>query len=71
MVSDIEIMNRGIYYLLEKLGVVETERFIATISRERFDYTKWQRERFDNMDPDEFNEAAVEYSQKNPFFKKE
>ncbi|MCI8295800.1 MAG: hypothetical protein HFG22_07940 [Lachnospiraceae bacterium] len=71
MVSDIEIMNRGIYYLLEKLGVVETERFIATISRERFDYTKWQRERFDNMDPDEFNKAAVEYSQKNPFFKKE
>ena len=50
---------------------METERFIATISRERFDYTKWQRERFDNMDPDEFNKAAVEYSQKNPFFKKE
>ncbi len=71
MVSDIEIMNRGIYYLLEKLGVVETERFIATISRERFDYTKWQRERFDNMDPDDFNKSAVEYSQKNTFFKKE
>ena len=48
MVSDIEIMNRGIHCLLERLGVVETERFIAVINRERFDYTKWQRERFDN-----------------------
>ena len=45
MVSDIEIMNKGIRCLLEKLGVVETERFIAVINKEKFDYTKWQRER--------------------------
>lgn len=70
MVSDIEIMNRGIHCLLEKLGVVETERFIAVINRERFDYTKWQRERFDNMSSDEFNNAAVAYSKENPFCKK-
>ena len=71
MVSDIEIMNKGIHYLLEKLGVVETERFIAAINREKFDYTKWQRERFDDMSSDEFNEAAVAYSKENPFCKKE
>ena len=35
MVSDIEIMNRGIHCLLEKLGVVETERFIAIRSGSR------------------------------------
>ena len=29
MTSDIEIMNRGINCLLEKLGVIETERFIS------------------------------------------
>ncbi|MCI8585794.1 MAG: hypothetical protein HFI92_07855 [Lachnospiraceae bacterium] len=44
----IKIMNRGIHCLLEKLGVAETERFTAVINREQFDYTKWQRERFDN-----------------------
>ena len=71
MVSDIEIMNRGSHCLLEKLGVVETERFIAVINRERFDYTKWQREYFDNMSSDEFNNAAVAYSKENPFCKKE
>lgn len=71
MVSDIEIMNRGIHCLLEKLGVVETERFIAVINREKFDYTNWQREWFRNMSSDEFNEAAVTYSKKNPFCKKD
>lgn len=50
MTSDIEIMNRGINCLLEKLGVIETERFISVINREKFDYTKWQRQRFDNVD---------------------
>lgn len=70
MTSDIEIMNRGMNCLLEKLGVIETERFIAVISREKFDYTKWQRQRFHNMSSDEFNEAAVAYSRENPFCKK-
>ena len=67
MASDIEIMNRGINCLLEKLGVVETEHFIAVINREKFDYTEWQRQRFDNMSSDEFNKAAIAYSKENPF----
>ncbi len=70
MTGDIEIMSRGINCLLEKLGVVETERFIVVINREKFDYTKWQRQRFDNMTSDEFNKAAVAYSKENPFCKK-
>ncbi len=55
---------------VRELGVVETERFIAVINRERFDYTKWQRERFDNMSFDEFNSVAAVYSKENPFCKK-
>lgn len=69
MASDIEIMDRGINCLLEKLGVIETERFISVINREKFDYTEWQRQRFDNMNSDAFNEAAVAYSKENPFHK--
>lgn len=67
MISDMEIMDRGITCLLEGLGVVETERFIAVINREKFDYTKWQRRKFDGMGSDEFNEAAVAYSKQCPF----
>lgn len=69
MTSDFEIMDRGIHCLIEKLGVVETERFVAVINREKFDYTKWQQQKFDAINSDEFHEAAIRYSQQNPFTK--
>ena len=67
MANDIEILNKGINNLLEKMGVIETERFISVVNREKLDYTEWQRQRFDNMSSDEFNEAAVAYSKENSF----
>lgn len=67
MVSNMEIMNQGMSCLLEKLGTVGTEQFISVIMRERFDYTKWQQQRFDDMSSDEFQEAAVSYAKENPF----
>ena len=67
MVSNIEIMNQGMSCLLEKLGTVGTEQFISVIMREKFDYTKWQQQRFDNMSSEEFQNAAVSYAKKNPF----
>lgn len=67
MVSNMEIMDQGINCLLEKLGVVGTEQFISAIMREKFDYTKWQRQRFDNMTSEAFQEAAVAYAKNNPF----
>ena len=67
MVNNMEIMNQGMSCLLEKLGTVGTEQFISVIIREKFDYTKWQQQRFDNMGSDEFQEAAVSYAKENPF----
>ena len=67
MTNSMEVMNKGIECLLEKLGIVETEQFISVIIREQFDYTKWQREKFDAMDADTFNSAAVDYAKKHPF----
>lgn len=51
--------------MLEKHGVVETERFIVVINKEKIDYLKWQRERFDNMSPEEFISAM---SSRLPWF---
>ena len=67
MVSDIEIMNKGIRCLLEKLGVVETERFIAVINKEKFDYTKWQRDYFDAKTPEEISAEASRFEAAQPF----
>lgn len=60
--NNTEIMNKGINCLMEKLGVIEAEQFISVIMREKFDYTKWQREQFDNTSAEEFNAVAVAYA---------
>ena len=60
--STVELMNRGMRCLIEQLGNVEAERFIAAIMREKFDYTKWRQEQFDGMTSQEFNAAAVAYA---------
>lgn len=47
-----EIMRRGMECLTKQMGIVEAEQFISVIIREKFDYTKWQREYFDAKTPD-------------------
>lgn len=66
MYNTAEIMDRGMTCLVEQLGIVDAEYFISVILRERFDYTKWQREHFDDVDPDEFQEAAFAYDAAHP-----
>ena len=43
MKTDSEIRAEGMAALVAALGAVEAERFIASLSRERFDYTEWRR----------------------------
>ena len=44
--STIELMSRGIDCLVQNMGIIEAESFIAAIQRERFDYTKWHQQYF-------------------------
>jgi hypothetical protein len=66
MYNTAAIMNAGMDCLVEKLGAVETEIFIAQISREPFDYTKWQREHYANFSVGELNKKAIAYAKNNP-----
>lgn len=43
MKTDTDIRFEGIRALIQVLGTVEAERFIALINRERFDYTEWRK----------------------------
>lgn len=67
MNSSIEIMNEGINCLIRELGVVKAEEFISIINREKFDYTKWRQNLFEDMSLEKLNNAAAEYAKKNPF----
>ncbi|GMO24734.1 MAG: hypothetical protein Pg6A_11730 [Termitinemataceae bacterium] len=69
---DTEIIRKeGMDCLLNTLGVLETEVFISSLLRERFDYTEWQREYFAGWKMDDFLSRAVEYDKRNPFVKHE
>ncbi len=49
MNNAVKILNQGFACLVENMGVVNVEYFIALIKRENFDYAVWQREYFDKM----------------------
>lgn len=59
-------MNKGINCLNRQIGVVEAEKFISIINREKFDYTKWQRCLFEDMSLEEINESVATFSKNNP-----
>ncbi len=65
----VELMNRGMHCLVEKLGAIDAQRFISAVLREQFDYTQWQREYFDNPTPEEFGAAALEWAKTHPGIK--
>jgi len=62
----LKILDIGMNCLIEKIGVIETERFISTLMRERADYTKWRQRYFAQVNSDEFHQATVDYSKNNP-----
>lgn len=66
MSSTAELLDRGMQCLIRDLGSVDAERFFSTVLRERFDYTKWQRDYFDAMPSGEFHNRAVEYARTHP-----
>ncbi|MBQ9452680.1 MAG: helix-turn-helix transcriptional regulator [Desulfovibrio sp.] len=46
-----------------------SENFISVVLWEKFDYTQWQREYFDNVTPEEFDAAALEWARSHPGIK--
>ena len=65
-VSTAEIMNKGMKCLTEQMGIVEAEQFISLIMREKFDYTKWQRDYFDRKTPKEISTEAFRFEEEHP-----
>ena len=59
MISDTELKINGLKILTENLGEVLAERFIALIQREKFDYTKWQKELWKDKTVEEISNMAM------------
>jgi len=52
---------KGVAALSRSLGLVEAERFIALIQRERFDYTKWRQDLFGTEAIEDLSARAREH----------
>jgi hypothetical protein len=61
MLADTEVKTRGFQVLLESLGELNAERFIALILREPFDYTEWQRTLLADATVREISKSAMRF----------
>ena len=67
MAYDGKLLQRGMRCLIDNLGIIETEKFIALISSEKIDdYTQWQRDYFDSMTPEEFRMSLENFIKQHP-----
>jgi hypothetical protein len=67
MRSTAVIRKEGLECLVKTLGDLETEIFISSLIRDRFDYTEWQSGYFEKYSLDEFLGKAVEFDKTQPF----
>ena len=58
MKTEAEIRMKGMQALISALGLVEAERFLAAVSRDRFDYTEWRRTGLPDLTIEEISVAA-------------
>ena len=65
--NNIALVSKCMDILCEQVGIVDAERFIYIIRSEAFDYTKWQRDHYDRISPDEFDAALDKFSAGSEF----
>lgn len=66
MYTDAEVRSIGMKCLVDKLGKVDTERFIYGLMKDGGDYTLARRELYDDMTLDEVLDSASKYMEENP-----
>ena len=62
--SDMVLLDTGMKILTEHLGLVEAERFVYLMNKERFDYTKWHSVLSEGKTVEEISAAAMERRRK-------
>jgi hypothetical protein len=58
-ITDTELRVQGVNALIDALGEVMAEKFIALLNREPFDYTEWQRALWPEMTVEQISKAAM------------
>ena len=64
IIADAEIKTQGFNILSKHLGLVEAERFITLIQREKFDYTQWRQNLYEGLSGEEISRQAMKFHEK-------
>ena len=59
MQPDTVIRNEGIKILIDRLGLLEAERFVMLMKKEPFDYTVWQENLLEELSIEEISKRAA------------
>ncbi len=62
MKSDTEVRSMGYKILFKYMDVIDAERFISLINRDRFDYTEWSQNLFEEIGLEEILEDAKKFA---------
>ena len=59
--TDTVLRLEGMNVLIDNLGAVDAERFIALMSQEPFDYTRWRQDNLEDEDVRTLSRKAMQY----------
>ena len=62
MRTDAEIKSIGFNILFKYMDIIEAEKFISIINREKFDYTKWRQNLFEDMTIEEIIKEGKKFA---------
>ena len=63
MKTEAEIRMAGMQALIDALGLVEAERFMMAVSRDRFNHTEWRRLGLSEISLDVLAQTANRYAE--------
>ena len=52
--TDSIVVEKGMRILVDALGVVDTERFLSIMNRDKKNYDEWRKEYFDKMTTEQY-----------------
>lgn len=59
--ADNIVVEKGMRSLINAMGVVDAERFIAIMNREKANYDDWRTSYFGKMTPEEYEKGLLEF----------
>ena len=67
--STAEMYKLGIDCLIDKFGIVNTEKFLAAVKSSDADYTEMRRGMFEDMTVQEYDAEVIDYGRNHPRMK--